>query len=124
MNATVNVLCYKSKTLANGENPLMISVCKDGKRTYKSLGISINSRYWDFSKNQPKRNCPNKRQIEQLISDKKQAFSQTILELNSTNKEYTPDSLIVKVDNPFILKTVEQVFLSQIEQLEANKRKG
>lgn len=33
MNATVNVLCYKSKTLANGENPLMISVCKDGKRS-------------------------------------------------------------------------------------------
>jgi len=27
MKATVNVLCYKSKTLANGENPLVIRVC-------------------------------------------------------------------------------------------------
>jgi hypothetical protein len=32
MPATVNVLCYKSKTLANGEHPLMIRVCKDGKK--------------------------------------------------------------------------------------------
>ena len=32
MNATVNVLCYRSKTLSNGEHPLMICVCKDGKR--------------------------------------------------------------------------------------------
>jgi integrase len=124
MNATVNVLCYKSKTLSNGENPLMISVCKDGKRTYKSLGISINPVFWDFSKNQPKRNCPNKEQIEQLISEKKKAFTLTILELNSTNKDYTSNSLIDKVSSPFSLKTVGQVFLSQIEQLEAMNRKG
>lgn len=124
MNATVNVLCYKSKTLSNGENPLMISVCKDGKRTYKSLGISINPAFWDFSKNQPKRNCPNKEQIEQLISEKKKAFTLTILELNSTNKDYTSNSLIDKISNPFKLQTVGQIFLTQIEQLEAMNRKG
>jgi len=36
-----NVLCYKSKTLANGENPLVIRICKDEKKKYQSLGISI-----------------------------------------------------------------------------------
>ncbi len=41
MNAGINVLCYKSKTLANGSHPLMISVYKDGKKKYVSLGISI-----------------------------------------------------------------------------------
>ena len=44
----VNILCYKSNTLANGENPLMIRVCKDGKKKYQSLGISVNSSYWNF----------------------------------------------------------------------------
>ena len=38
MNATVNVLCYKSKTLSNGEHPLMIRVCKDGKKKFGSRG--------------------------------------------------------------------------------------
>ena len=32
MATTVNVLCYKSKTLSNGEHPLMIRICKDGKK--------------------------------------------------------------------------------------------
>ena len=47
MKATVNVLCYKSKTLSNGENPLMICVSKDRKRKYISLGVSVNPIYWD-----------------------------------------------------------------------------
>lgn len=46
MKATVNVLCYRSKTLSNGEHPLMICVCKDGKRKYVGLGISVNTKYW------------------------------------------------------------------------------
>jgi len=39
MIATVNVVCYKSKTLSNGENPLMLRVCKDKKSRHQSLGI-------------------------------------------------------------------------------------
>ena len=60
MNACVSVVCYKSKTLSNGENPLMLQVSKGGKRKYQSLGISINPKYWDFTRNKPKPNCPNK----------------------------------------------------------------
>jgi len=41
MNATVNIICYKQKTLKNGEHPLMIRVCKNRKVKYKSLGISV-----------------------------------------------------------------------------------
>ena len=44
MNALVSVVCYKSKTLSNGENPLMLQVTKNGKRNYQSLGISIRQR--------------------------------------------------------------------------------
>ena len=59
MSTTVNVICYKSKTLANGENPLMLRICKDRKTKYQSLGISVNPDHWDFHKNRPKPNCPN-----------------------------------------------------------------
>ena len=51
MNATITVVCYKSKTLKNGESPIMLRVCKDNKKKYQSLGISVNPKYWDFSKN-------------------------------------------------------------------------
>src|SRR5690554_4422074 len=123
MSATVNVLCYKSKTLSNGEHPLMICVSKNGKRTYKSLGVSVNPLHWDFNKNKPKRNCPNKKQIENLIVEKLKTFNQTILELNSKQKDYTSDSLVDKVEKPFKLKTVNDIFLEQIEFLKISKRK-
>ena len=45
MNATVNVVCYTSKILSNGEHPLMLRICKNGKKKYQSLGISINPKY-------------------------------------------------------------------------------
>ena len=57
MKASVSVICYKHKVLANGESPLMLRIAKDGKRTMKSLGISVNPTYWDFGRNQPKNNC-------------------------------------------------------------------
>jgi len=69
--AMVNILCYKSKTLKNGENPLIIRVCKDGKKKYQSIGISINPKYWDFEKNMPKANCPDRENIINLITEKR-----------------------------------------------------
>lgn len=36
MSAAINVVCYKWKTLANGESPLMVRVAKGGKRTMQS----------------------------------------------------------------------------------------
>jgi len=66
----VNILCYKSKTLKNGENPLVIRVCKDGKKKYQSIGISVKAEHWDFKKNKPKNNCPNKELILNIIEQK------------------------------------------------------
>lgn len=40
MATGVSILCYKSKTLANGAHPLMIRLCKDGKKKYVSLGVA------------------------------------------------------------------------------------
>ena len=50
MNATITVVCYKSKILSNGEHPLMLRICKDGKKKYQSLGVSIKANQWGFRK--------------------------------------------------------------------------
>ena len=67
MNATISIICYKQKTLTNGEHPLMIRVNKDGKRKYKSIGVSVKPENWDFKKNRPKATCPNKDLILKII---------------------------------------------------------
>ena len=69
MKATIEVVCYKSKVLANNESPLMLRITKDRKRKYASIGISVNPAHWDFEKNKPRRNCPDKARIEHIISE-------------------------------------------------------
>ena len=73
MNATINVVCCKWKTLANGEVPLMLRICKDSKKKYQSLGISIPVKYWDFTRNRLKPSCPNREYIQKIILNKQYA---------------------------------------------------
>ena len=75
----------------------MLRVTKDRKPKYVSLGISVNPTYWDFSKNQPKTECPNREYIEMLIADKIKEYSAKIIELKATNQEFTSTSLVEKV---------------------------
>ncbi len=124
MKATVNILCYKSKTLSNGEHPLVIRVCKDGKKKYQSIGISVKAEFWDFDKNQPKRNCPNRDAIQQIITQKSQEFNNQIVEFKVANKDYTTTTLVERVNKPVKAKTVKQVFEEQIERLFIEKRRG
>ncbi len=122
MNATVNAVLFKSKTLANGEHPLMIRICKDNKKKYKSLGISLNAIYWDFDKNKPRKNCPNKDEIINLISEKTKEYSKQIIDFKSENKEFTATKLIEQVNEPFTKKTIGQLFDSEISRLQGEGR--
>ncbi len=124
MKATVNVLCYKSKTLSNGEHPLMICVCKEGKRKYVSFGLSVNPKYWDFDKNKPKRNCPNREQILKAINEQEQKYSEQIFEFSAEKREYSPATLIETVTPVRKVKTVGDLFNEYIAQLQNEGRLG
>ena len=124
MNAIVNVLCYKWKTLSNGEHPLMLRVCKDGKRKYVSLKVSVKSEHWDFKKNKPKRGCPNKEGLEKLISQHINSYSQEIIDLAVEGKDYTTTTLIEKVTDAKSLKTVNNLFQDYICSLMQEGRVG
>ena len=47
MKATASVILYKSKTLANDEHPIMLRICYNGKRVYKSLKMSCSPKLWN-----------------------------------------------------------------------------
>lgn len=124
MNATITVVCYKSKTLSNGEHPLMLRICKDGKKKYQSLGVSIKANQWDFARERPKPTCPNKEYILKLILDKQAELQQRMLELNTEQKEYTTTTLLHDEHKKFELKTVKQFYQELIEQYMANEKCG
>lgn len=124
MSATINVVCYKWKTLANGESPLMMRVAKDGKRTMQSLGISINPKYWDFTRNKPKSNCPNREYIQKIILDKQAELQKRMLEMNSEQKEYTTTTLLCDENKKFELKSVCDFYQELIEQYKTDNKCG
>ncbi|MEQ2911817.1 site-specific integrase [Butyricimonas faecihominis] len=110
MNASVSVVCYKSKVLSNGESPLMLRVIKDRKPKYVSLGISILPKYWDFEKNRPTSKCPNKELIEKIILDKQVEYQRQILEFVADQKEYTAALLVESKKVKLVNKTVGEFY--------------
>ncbi len=124
MNASVSVVYYKNKTLSNGEHPLMLRITKDRKSKYQSLGISIPPQFWDFTKNQPKRNCPNRDAILRLIAEKTKQYQEQLIEFKAENKEFTVTTLVEKLTNPTKPKTVGELFTEQIQRYKTAKRTG
>jgi hypothetical protein len=117
MSETVNIVCYKWKTLSNGEHPLMLCICKDRKRKYQSIGVSINPIYWDFEKNKPKPKCPNRAYICKLISEKLSSVNTEIIRLHSENKDFTAKSVVDSHRKSHKSTTVEAVFNQFIKRV-------
>lgn len=121
---TVDVVCYKYKPLKNRELPIKIRVCKDRKTRYINLGVSTKMEHWDFEKNQPKADCPNRELLEKLIASKISEVKSKIVELKSEDKEFSATTLVYKVSNPVKLVTVGELFRQHLSRLEEEKRTG
>lgn len=121
---TINVICYKSKKLSNGESPLMIRICKDGKKKYVGLGISANPRHWDFQKQHPRSNCPNYEEIKILIHRTVQEYREKAFCLKSNDREFTANTLGDVIGTKKKAETMNDVFLEYIEQLDREGRNG
>ena len=124
MNATISVVCYKSKTLSNGENPLMVRITQNGNRKYQSLGLSVNQEFWDFVKERPKPNCPNGDFLQKIILDKVQALQLQVLELKATKSEITPTSLLSGNKSKVQIQTVGEFYRGLISDFEAKNKTG
>ena len=122
MSETIKVLCYKSKTLSNGEHPLMLCVCKDRKRKFQSLGISIKAELWDFKTNQPKDKCPNRERIAVLISEKINEIQKAALDKRIAGKDFTATTLIESTTNNTTNKTAGEYYLTYIQNLQKENR--
>lgn len=123
MSETVKVLCYKSKTLSDGKHPLMVRVCKDGKKKYQSIGISIHPSHWDFKKNEPNESCPNRDEIRLLIQQKLYDLQKTILNKRIEGTDFTASSLLKSnVTSSCLHNNVDECFSYYIKMLKEQGR--
>lgn len=124
MHTSIESVLYTSKTLANGEHPLMLRLTKNRKRKYISLHFSLSPKYWDSTKGKPKRNCPNGDKIMQLIEQKKKDLQEQVIDFKTSDKDYTLHTLVNKAVKKAVKQTVSVYLDSYIEHLIAENRIG
>lgn len=101
MKAKISIKHYLSKVLADYTSPIMISICKDGKRKYVATGISCLPSDWDSKKNELKKSVKNAKAINLIIQQKYNAIVTKELDLIAQDYSYSIDDLInaIKTDN-------------------------
>ncbi len=124
MKPTISVICYTSKTLSNGEHPIMLRIAKDGKRSMRSLGVSVNAKYWDFKRNQPKSKCPNRDIIEQIILKVKSDISEKVLIKNLNKEEFTSSTILNQEEEQIKAQTVDDFYKELISNLREKGKIG
>ena len=124
MEVSISIVCYRSKILSNGESPLMVRVAKDGKRTMKSLGISVHPQYWDFKKNCPRKNCPNRTEIMQLISESLLQYQKRTMIMKANGEVVTADAILESHQLPKSKVTIEDFLTEHIQRLKDNGKVG
>ena len=124
MNTYLDVVCYRSKLLADGTSPIMLRLTRDGKRKYISLHLSANQSHWDFKKNQTKRNCPDREAILTVIERKSKQYREQITQFKAEGKDYTLETLVQRVENPVRQMNFGDYLEYCIDVLKAENRYG
>lgn len=101
MKAKISIKFYSSKVLSDYTSPIMISICKDGKRKYVATGISCLPSEWDNKKNELKKTVKNSKAINVIIQQKYNTIVSRELDLIAQGYSYSIDDLInaIKTDN-------------------------
>ena len=91
---TVTVILYKSKTLANGEHPIMLRLCYNGQRKYKSFGLSCSEKMWNEKKEEVRSTHPYAKSMNTLIRAEVDKANKRIMELERDKKDYSVTTLM------------------------------
>ena len=100
LTTSVEAICFNYRPKKDNTYPIMLRLTKSGKRKYVSLGVSVKEEHWDFKKNTPKRNCPDRDFILSIIEKRVAEYRARINEYRLENKEYTLETLVQRTENP------------------------
>ena len=91
---TVTVVLYKPKTLANGEHPIMLRLCYNGQRKYKSFGLSCSEKMWNEKKEEVRSTHPYAMSMNTLIRAEVDKANKKIMELERDKADYSVTTIV------------------------------
>jgi integrase len=123
--ASIKVVLYTSKTLSNGEHPIMLRVIKDRKTKYITLGLNCTKALWNSKENLPQKKHPLYSRIVNKINKEKHKASKMLIDLENESQELSADQIKNKLKSEIKdKKTVFQYFDELISRFEKGKRIG
>ena len=114
---TINVVCRKDAINRNHLAPLALVFTHDRRRKFVGLGISEALVHWDFDKQQPTADCPDRAEIQFQITSKIREYERKIKKLEVLEIPVTFDTLFEQ-NGKRINCTVGEYFKQIIERLE------
>lgn len=124
MVSSIKIVLYESKTLKNGEHPIMLRITKDRKIKYLSIGASCSKNLWNSQESIPKSKHPLFKELLNKINKKKLEASKLLLALEEDEKDYSAELLQNKLKKTKTKITVLQYFDEVISRLEKADRIG
>lgn len=91
--SSVKIQLYTSKTLKNGEHPIMLRIIKDRRPKYISLGFSCSKEMWDTSTDLPKRKHPLYKEILLMLEKKRTDAFKTVLTMETKDEGYSSEEV-------------------------------
>jgi site-specific recombinase XerD len=95
--ASIKALLFTSKTLSNGEHPIMLRVTKDRRSKYMSIGHSCTKELWDEKKNLPRKKHPLAKELSIIIDKKINEAKSSLLKLENEKDHFSTEELKSKI---------------------------
>ena len=89
-----SAVLFKSKLLANKEHPIMLRVCYNGQRKYKSIGLSCTPKYWNEKKEEVRAGHPQSVSFNSIIRREKRNADNVVISLEKSGVTYSVSSII------------------------------
>jgi len=93
---SISAVLYLSKTLANGEHPIMLRVSYNGQRKYKSLGLACSEKLWNEKKQEVRLGHPMALSMNTIIRSEIDKANKYVLSIEG-KEEYSASSIIKAV---------------------------
>ena len=90
---SISAILYLSKTLANGEHPIMLRVSYNGQRKYKSLGISCSEKLWNEKRQEVRLGHPMARNMNTIIRNEMDKANQYVMSVEG-QQDYSANSIV------------------------------
>ena len=120
---TINVVCRKDAINRNHFAPLALVFTHDRRRKFVGLGMSVALEHWDFEKQQPTTDCPDRAEIQFQITSQIREYEKRIKKLEVLEIPVTFDTLFEQ-NGKRINCTVGDYFKQIIDRLEKVEKYG